>query len=205
MLSLGNNDILNGKGGDDVLCGGEGNDLLFGNDGNDFLDGGVKDDVLNGGNGDHDDLRGGDGNDVLLDGDGVGGAKGGAGTDVLTLALRNGWRDGSGQRRFIGALAAGYGNDTVILAILDPGLFEINITGDEQDNPPSQFEGTKDWLGLLGNLFPPPVILKFEKQLVVSVADVTHITDETGYEYWVDEEEDGEEQTNEIFLPIVIR
>ncbi len=148
ILGLGGNDLIDGKGGADLLCGGEGVDLLTGAAGDDLLDGGNGADVLNGGNGDHDSLIAGDGNDVLLDGDGVINAQGGPGNDVFTLALRDGWRDTNNERKFAGRLAAGYGNDAVILVILDRNPFFVDVTGDERDDPASPLEGNQDRLGL---------------------------------------------------------
>lgn len=209
VLGLGGNDKLDGKGGDDLLCGGDGVDLLLGGAGNDLLDGGNGNDVLNGGSGDFDQLLAGDGNDVLLDGDGVINAQGGAGNDLFTLALRNGWRDANGQTQFAGRLATGYGNDAVVLVILDRSPFFVDVTGDERDDPASPLEGTSDGLGLLGNLRPAPVTLKFERQLVVSAEAESMIGEEAGAEYLTEPvgEESIEEggQINRIFLPLVNR
>ena len=139
MLGLGGNDTLDGQGGNDVMCGGTGVDLLRGGADNDYLEGGAGSDVLNGGTGDFDQLYGGDGTDALLDGDGVLIAQGGVGADAITLSWRNGWRDQNNQARIVG-VAAGYGNDVVALAILDPARFYVDITGDERDTPPSSLE-----------------------------------------------------------------
>jgi len=209
MLGLGGNDKLDGKGGDDVLCGGDGVDLVHGMAGNDLLDGGNGNDVLNGGSGDHDQLLGGEGNDTLLDGDGVINAQGGGGNDLFTLALRKGWRDTNGQTQFAGRLAAGYGNDTVVLVILDRNAFFVDVTGDERDDPASPLEGNKDRLGLLGNLNPTPVRLKFEQQLIISAEAEGIVSEEAGAEYLtepVGEESSAEPTlTNRIFLPLVNR
>ena len=200
MLGLGGGDIMTGLGGDDVMCGGDGNDFLLGNDGNDILDGGNGSDVLNGGNGDYDQLYGGDGNDVLLDGDGVLVAQGGVGTDAITLSVRNGWRDRNGQARFEG-VSAGYGDDVVALAILDPAVFFLNITGDERDTPPSPLEGNNDSLAVAGNLDPASVIIKFENRVAVGTTftATTAISDDDGAEYLTP---DG---STTVYLPIVSR
>ncbi|MCE7986497.1 MAG: CSLREA domain-containing protein [Caldilinea sp. CFX5] len=209
ILGLGGNDSLRGNGGDDVLCGGDGVDLVQGHAGNDYLDGGNGSDALNGGSGDYDTLLAGDGNDALLDGDGVNNASGGAGSDTFALALRPGWRDLNGQARFAG-LAAGYGNDTVGLAILDPVAFFVDITGDERDNPPSPFEGTNDTLALIGVIDPASTIIKFEQQVILSATATPTIPgEESGTEYL--SEPVGDEaatpigQANRIFLPLVNR
>lgn len=227
MLGLGGNDRLDGKGGDDVLCGGEGVDLVQGGASNDYLDGGNGNDVVNGGSGDYDTLLAGDGNDVLLDGDGVINSQGGPGNDAFTIALRNGWRDQSGQPRFTG-LTAGYGNDAVGLAVLNAVRFVLDISGDERDEPPSPLEGTNDALVLAALLDPASTIIKFERrvgavgasaeeQLPTSFADFaldpTTLTDESGAEFLTEpvggEEDDGENGTEElnnwIFLPVVAR
>jgi len=213
MLGLGGNDKLNGKAGDDVLCGGDGVDQLLGMAGNDYLDGGPGNDVLNGGTGDYDQLFGRDGNDALLDGDGVSSAQSGAGNDLFTLAVRNGWRDQNGQPRFTG-VAAGYGNDTVALAILNLTRFFVDITGDERDNPPSPLEGTTDSLALLGVLDPASTIIKFERRLVLSAeAEATIPDEEAGAEYLTEpvgndseampEEQSPTDTAHLIFLPLV--
>jgi len=207
ILGLGGNDKIDGKGGDDLLCGGDGVDLLLGGAGNDLLDGGAGNDVLNGGSGDHDQLLAGEGNDVLLDGDGVINAQGGLGNDLFTLALRNGWRDSNGQTQFAGRLAAGYGNDAVVLVIQDRSPFFVDVTGDERDDPASPLEGDKDGLGLLGHLSPTPVKIKFEKELVIS-ADAAQISDDAGAELLSEAVGDGTDtaaQNNHIFLPVINR
>ncbi|MBX3010787.1 MAG: Ig-like domain repeat protein [Caldilineaceae bacterium] len=208
LLGLGGNDLLNGKGGDDVLCGGDGVDLLQGHDGNDYLDGGSGNDVLNGGDGDYDQLIGGDGNDVLLDGDGVLIARGGAGNDTITIALRNGWRDPDGQARFTG-LAAGYGNDTVGLVILDAERFLVDITGDERDTPASPLEGKNDTLALAGVIDPASTIVKFERQAILSAEAAQNIpSDDAGSEYLeeaVGEEDVPQELPTQIFMPLVLQ
>jgi hypothetical protein len=224
MLGLGGNDKLDGKEGDDLLCGGDGVDQLLGAAGKDYLDGGTGNDVLNGGAGDYDTLLAGEGNDTLLDGDGVLSAQGGAGSDVFTLALRNGWRDASGQARFSG-LAAGYGNDTVTLAIQGSTRFYLDITGDERDHPPSPLEGTNDSLVLTGQTDPASLIIKFERRSGTTAAsteasltepgsglDPATLTDESGAEF-LTEPVGGEEpvevgesidaQPNRSFLPMV--
>ncbi len=177
--------------------------------GNDFLDGGKGSDVLNGGSGDYDELLGGEGNDTLLDGDGVRNVSGGADKDLLTIVLRNGWRDGNAQTRFAG-LTAGYGNDVVSLAILDPARFTLDISGDERDNPASTLEGNNDGLGLVGVIDPASSIIKFEKQLVISAdAEVQIPSEEAGAEYLSEPvgDDSGEDATlsNRIFLPVVSR
>ena len=60
------------------------------------------------------------------------------------IALRNGWREANGQARFTG-LAAGYGNDVVGLAILNPVQFFVDISGDERDNPASSKGRMMGW------------------------------------------------------------
>jgi len=208
LLGLGGNDLIDGKGGDDVICGGDGVDLLTGAAGNDLLDGGNGNDVLNGGTGDHDQLSAGEGNDTLLDGDGVINAQGGPGNDLFTLALRNGWRDTNGETKFAGRLAAGYGNDAVALVILDRSPFFVDITGDERDNPASPLEGNADGLGLLGNLSPAPVKIKFEAQLIVSAEAAAQLSDVSGAEYLTESVGDSSEtvaQPNRIFLPVINR
>ncbi len=207
ILGLGGNDKVDGKGGDDVICGGDGVDLLLGGAGNDLLDGGKGNDVLNGGTGDHDQLIGGEGNDTLLDGNGVINAQGGPGNDLFTLALRNGWRDTAGEAKFAGRLAAGYGNDTVVLVILDRSPFLIDVTGDERDNPASPLEGKNDGLGLMGNLSPAPIRLKFEKQLVVSAEAEAMIHEDAGAEYLTEPvgDDTAPTQANQLFLPIINR
>ena len=208
MLGLGGNDKLDGKGGDDILCGGDGVDLLLGMAGNDYLDGGNGNDVLNGGSGDYDQLLAGEGNDTLLDGDGVSNAQGGPGNELFALALRKGWRDTNGQTQFVGRLAAGYGNDTVILVILDRNAFFVDVTGDERDDPASPAEGNDDRLGLLGNLSPAPVRLKFEKQLVISAEAEGIVDEEAGAEYLtepVGEEAGTADLNNRLFLPLINR
>lgn len=231
ILGLGGNDKLDGKGGDDLLCGGDGVDLLLGGDGNDLLDGGIGNDVVNGGSGDYDQLLGGDGNDTLLDGDGVSKALGGAGNDLFTIALRNGWRDSNGQARFTG-LTAGYGNDTVGLAILNPVRFFLDISGDERDEPPSPLEGTNDRLVLVGLRDSASVIIKFEQQpraasdetetdtpasFTEFPVDPTLLTDEDGELFLsepvggddvdgdpvVDDDSQVKELNNRLFLPFV--
>jgi Ca2+-binding RTX toxin-like protein len=230
MLGLGGNDKLDGKGGDDLLCGGDGVDQLLGAAGKDYLDGGTSNDVLNGGAGDHDTLLAGDGNDTLLDGDGVISAQGGAGTDTFTLSLRNGWRDLNAQPRFNG-LAAGYGNDTVTLAIQGSTRFYLDITGDERDNPPSPLEGATDSLLLTGVIDATSQIVKFERRSGTTAASAESslpeqgvvldrgapwatLTDESGAEFLtepvggdepveVGESTDG--ANNWIFLPMVAR
>ena len=205
ILGLGGNDSIKGNGGDDILCGGDGVDLIHGGAGNDYLDGGNGSDVLNGGAGDYDQLIGGDSADTLLDGDGVSSVQGGPGNDVITFTLRNGWRDQNGQARFAG-LAAGYGDDTVGLAILGSTSFLLDITGDERDNPASPLEGTNDALALGGVINPASTIIKFEQQVVVTAAEST-LTDESGAEYLT--EGVGEEvpttQASQIFLPQISR
>ena len=209
LLGLGGNDKLEGKGGDDVLCGGDGVDLLQGLGGNDYLEGGNGNDVLNGGAGDYDVLVGGEGNDTLLDGDGVRSAQGSAGNDLLTLAVRNGWRDGNGQPILTG-IAGGYDNDTVALAVLNLTRFSIDITGDECDNPPSPLEGNDDSLALAGVIEPRSPLIKFEHHLVLSAdAEVQIPSEEAGAEYLT--EPVGEEimipaeQVNRLFLPLINR
>lgn len=208
ILGLAGNDLIRGNGGDDVLCGGDGVDFLLGYDGNDRLEGGEGSDVLNGGDGDYDQIIGGAGNDALLDGDGVLTAQGGAGDDLLTIALRNGWRDGNGQPRFAG-LAAGYNNDLVTLLILNSTRFLIDITGDERDVPPSAQEGNKDKLILLGVIDPASMIIKFEHKLVISADDQQEIPDaEAGARYLsepVGEDSESAELLNRIFLPLLNR
>lgn len=234
MLGLGGNDNLDGKAGDDLLCGGDGVDLVTGAAGNDVLEGGAGNDVLNGGTGDFDNLSAGDGNDVLLDGDGVINAQGGPGTDTFTIALRNGWRNQSGQPRFNG-LAAGYGNDAVGLAILNTVRFVVDITGDERDNPPSPQEGNNDALVLAGLLDPTSTIIKFERRVGAARAnaegeepvaseesisfegfavDPTTLTDESGAEFLtepvggdepIEEVEQTEETITNLFLPLINR
>jgi hypothetical protein len=207
ILGLGGNDKLNGQGGADLLCGGEGVDLLQGFAGNDLLDGGNGNDVLNGGAGDHDTLLAGDGNDVLLDGDGVISALGGPGNDGFTLALHNGWRDTNRESKFAGRLAAGYGNDTVVLVILDRSPFFVDVTGDERDDPPSPLEGNNDGLGLLGNLNPAPVQLKFEKQLVISAEAEAMISEDAGAEYLTEPvgNDTAPAQNQHLFLSLISR
>lgn len=226
ILGLGGNDKLDGKAGDDLICGGDGVDLLTGGAGNDTLDGGAGNDVLNSGAGDFDDLSGGEGNDVLLDGDGVISALGGPGNDAFTLALRNGWRDRNGQTRFTG-LAAGYGNDTVGLAILNTVRFFIDITGDERDEPASPLEGTTDGLVLAGLIDPASVIIKFERRVGLAnggvengpsvdvtafFVDPTTLTDESGTTFLtepvggdtaVEEVEQIAEARTQLYLPLI--
>lgn len=227
ILGLGGNDSLDGKAGDDLICGGDGVDLLTGAAGNDALDGGAGNDVLNSGAGDFDSLSGGEGNDILLDGDGVISALGGPGNDAFTLALRNGWRDRNGQARFTG-LAAGYGNDTVGLAILNTVRFFIDITGDERDAPASPLEGTTDALVLAGLIDPASVIIKFERRGGVAnggienepavdftdfFVDPTTLTDESGATFLtepvggetvVEEAEQAVETRAQIYLPLIV-
>lgn len=120
---------------------------------------------------------------MLLDGDGVITAADGVGDDLFTLALRNGWRDATGQTRF-GGLSGGYGNDTVGLAILNPVQFFVDITGDERDNPPSPREGTNDTLALVGVINPLSTLLKFEQQVVLSATSAATIPgEESGAEF----------------------
>lgn len=206
ILGLGGNDLITGNGGNDVACGGNGVDLLLGSGGNDFLDGGANDDVLNGGDGDYDQLIAGAGNDTLLDGDGVLTAQGGAGNDLLTIALRNGWRNSNGQPRFAG-LAAGYGNDTAVLLILNLARFFVDITGDERDVPPSSQEGRNDNLALAGVIDPASTIIKFEHRLVISAEAEQKIpAAEAGAEYLTEPVgEDGAEAepSTQIFLPLL--
>jgi Ca2+-binding RTX toxin-like protein len=206
LLGLGGNDLLRGGAGDDLLCGGDGVDLLQGFAGNDYLDGGPGNDVLNGGSGDYDQLKGGDGNDILLDGDGVSNATGGAGNDTFTLFLRNGWRDHTDQTRFTG-LHAGYDNDLVMLAILNPVRFFVDITGDERDDPPSALEGNKDTLTLAGAIDPSSVITKFEKQWIVAAESAQPIPDdEAGVAYLTESvgaEAVDSAHANRIFLPLI--
>jgi len=210
LLGLGGNDKLEGKGGDDVLCGGDGVDLLQGLGGNDYLDGGNGSDVLNGGTGDYDVLVGGEGNDTLLDGDGVRSAQGGVGNDLFTLAVRNGWHDGSGQPILTG-IAGGYGDDIVALAVLNPTRFLIDITGDERDNPPSPLEGNNDSVALAGVIEPTSPIIKFEHHLVVSAdAEVQIPSEEAGAEYLTEAVGetivlDDSLMTQRVFLPLVTR
>ncbi|MEZ4664067.1 MAG: choice-of-anchor Q domain-containing protein [Caldilineaceae bacterium] len=227
MLGLGGNDKLDGKGGDDLLCGGDGVDLLTGGGSNDLLDGGNGNDVLNGGTGDYDVLVAGDGNDTLLDGDGVLAVQGGPGNDVFTIALRNGWRNQSGQPSFNG-LTAGYGDDVVGLALLDSATFMLDISGDERDDPASPLEGQNDSLALAGGIDPASQIIKFEQRLVLTASvetspvpqgfaiDPTTLTDERGAEFLtepaggdepVEEGDAGAEvdQFNRIFLPLINR
>jgi len=221
ILGLGGNDKIDGKGGDDVLCGGDGVDMLTGAAGNDLLDGGPGNDVLNSGTGDYDTMLAGDGNDVLLDGDGVIRAQGGPGSDVFTLALRNGWRDLSGQPRFTN-LTAGYGNDTVALAILNPVRFFVDISGDERDNPPSPLEGSNDSLVLAGLLETNSNLVKFERRTVSTASldselfvsfegfpvDPTTLTDESGAEFLrepVGDDSIDAAQDKRIYLPVVSR
>lgn len=221
MLGLGGNDQLDGKGGDDLLCGGDGVDLLTGGDGNDYLDGGNGNDVLNGGAGDFDTLVAGDGNDTLLDQGGVLTAQGGPGNDAFTIALRNGWRNQSGQARFNG-LTAGYGDDTVGLATLDKTRFTLAISGDEYDNPSSPLEGKKDSLVLAGVIDPASTISKFEQQLVVTasadtglqgfILDPRTLTDTSGAEFLTEPVggnevvENGDTSvitSSQIYLPLI--
>lgn len=226
ILGLGGNDALDGKAGDDLICGGDGIDLLTGAAGNDTLDGGAGNDVLNSGVGDFDSLSGGEGNDVLLDGDGVISALGGPGNDAFTLALRNGWRDRNGQPRFTG-LAAGYGNDAVGLAILNPVRFYLDITGDERDEPASPLEGTTDGLVLAGLIDPASVIIKFERRAGVAnrgidsepsvdftdfFVDPTTLTDASGATFLtepvggdtaVEEGEQAVETRVQLYLPLI--
>lgn len=203
ILGLGGNDLLTGNGGDDVICGGSGVDLLLGLDGNDHLDGGDGNDVVNGGNGDYDRLIGGAGNDALLDGDGVALAAGGVGNDLLTLALRPGWRAPDGTATFTG-LAAGYGNDTVGLVILDTASFLLNITGDEADNPPSLQEGANDKLTLVGAINPASTIIKFEHRLTIRVAAAELIpAADAGADYLTEAVGAESEPSNAVFLPLI--
>ncbi|MFN8440673.1 MAG: LamG-like jellyroll fold domain-containing protein [Caldilineaceae bacterium] len=215
ILGLAGNDAIDGQGGNDLLCAGDGNDLIQGFAGNDLLDGGKGNDVLNGGTGDYDLLLGGDGNDTLLDGDGVSNASAGSGNDLLTLALRNGWRNASGQARFAG-LAAGYGNDAVGLAILGSTRFLLDITGDERDTPASPLEGKGDTLALVGLIDPTSTIIKFEQRLGVTGASTDDIAvidmaipgEEAGAEYLTEPVGDGSEEietSNRIFLPLINR
>lgn len=210
LLGLGGNDLLKGQGGDDLLCGGDGNDLLQGFGGNDYLEGGNGNDVLNGGSGDYDILIGGEGNDTLLDGDGVRSVQGGAGNDLFTLAVRNGWRDASGQPRFSG-VTGGYGNDTVALAVLNSTRFTVDLSGDEYDNPPSPLEGTNDSLALAGVIEPTSPLIKFEHRLVLSAETEVQIpSEEAGAEYLTEPVGevialDDSLMTQQIFLPLVVR
>ncbi len=206
ILGLGGNDLLTGNDGDDLICGGDGVDLLFGLAGNDLLDGGAGNDVLNGGSGDHDQLIGDVGNDTLLDGDGVLKAEGGVGNDLFTIVLRNGWRDSAGAAAFTG-LAAGYGNDTVGLAILGSTTFLLDITGDERDDPASAQEGNNDKLALVAAVDPASTIIKFERRLTISAAEQAIPADDDGAAYLT--EAVGEAGigglNNRFFLPLVIR
>ncbi len=208
ILGLGGNDLLIGNGGDDAICGGDGVDLLLGLNGNDFLDGGNGNDVLNGGGGDYDQLVGGPGNDTLLDGDGVSKAAGSVGNDLLTIALHNGWRDGNGVAHFTG-LAAGYGNDTVGLVILDSTPFLLDITGDERDEPASSQEGKNDKLTLIGNIDPASTIIKFERRLTINAATEQAIpADDAGAEYLTEPVGEAGEVGGlniQLFLPMVTR
>lgn len=207
ILGLGGNDLLRGNGGDDVICGGDGVDLLQGLAGNDYLDGGPGNDVLNGGSGDYDELLAGEGNDTLLDGDGVRNATGGPGNDLFTLALRNGWRDGAGQPHFTG-LTAGYGNDTVGLAILNSARFFVDISGDERDTPASPQEGNNDKLALVGVIDPASTLVKFEHRLILSAdAEVAIPDEEAGAESLSEPVGETDETTgelnNRLFLPLI--
>lgn len=206
--------------GNNTIAGGTGRDLMLGLGGNDNLDGKAGDDLI----------CGGDGNDTLLDSDCVISALGGPGNDAFTLALRNGWRDRNGQARFTG-LAAGYGNDTVGLAILGTVRFFLDITGDERNNPPSPLEGTDDGLVFAGQRDPTLTIIKFERRVGAASAeaeskgetpisfegflvDPTTLTDESGAEFLtepvggdepVEEGEQVEEARMFVFLPMVNR
>jgi len=207
-----NGAIKAGTSGNNTLNGTNGADLMIGLGGNDKLDG---NDLLDGGTGDRNQLLGSDGNDVLLDGN-----------DLLTIALRNGWRDVNGQPRFAG-LAAGYSNDSVGLAILNPVRFFVDITGDERDNLPSPLEGNNDGLALAGVIDPASVIIKFERRVGAASAesaappsfedftvDPTTLTDESGPAF-LTEPVGGEESVAEgeqeeggstlIFLPLINR
>jgi Ca2+-binding RTX toxin-like protein len=206
ILGMRGNDLIDGKGGNDVVCGGEGNDFLLGKDGNDYLDGERGNDVLNGGKGDYDQLLAGEGNDTLLDGDGVGRAAGAAGNDNVMLALHLGWRSPDGQARFSG-LTAGYGNDAVSLALVDPTPFVVDLSGDEYDNPPSPREGKNDLLALSGVAAPGSTIIKFERQVIAAaVADQVLPADEDGAEFLaepVGEAAAGPEPLEHLFLPLL--
>lgn len=221
LLGLGGNDKLDGKGGDDVICGGDGVDLLTGAAGHDLLEGGNGNDVLNSGNGDHDSLSGGEGNDTLLDGDGVRNAQGGAGADLFIIALRNGWRDPQNQPRFTG-LAAGFGNDTVGLAILGNPRLYLELSGDEPGSTPNPLDGTKDALVLIGRIEANSQLVKFEQGMVLTAdvadaeptaftafpVDPTTLSDESGAEFLTEPvgepTPDEANQTTRIFLPILI-
>ncbi len=196
ILGLDGNDILNGKAGDDVICGGEGNDLIYGELGTDYLDGGNHNDVLNGGTGDFDVLIGGEGNDTLLDPDGVADLQGGPGNDQVNLSLRAGWRTPDGKAEFRERFAAGLGNDTVTLGILGADTFSVDITGDEWTDMTG--EGTADTIRFAGRIDQAnSYIRKFEGEVVIATSELPLITDETGYEYWIDEpveEAPGEEE-----------
>ncbi len=199
ILGLGGNDILNGKAGDDVICGGEGNDLIYGELGTDHLDGGNHNDVLNGGTGDFDVLLGGEGNDTLLDPDGVADLQGGPGNDQINLSLHANWRSDTGDSRFVKRFAAGLGNDTVTFGILGNDAFTVDITGDEWTDQAG--EGTADTIRFAGRIEPASSFFhKFEGQVIIATSELPLITDETGYEYWVDEpveESPNEEEPNE--------
>jgi len=181
--------------------------------------------VLNGGAGDYDTLLAGDGNDVLLDQDGVASAQGGAGNDVFTLALRNGWRNQSGQSVF-NSLTAGYGNDAVGLAMLGTTRFLLDISGDERDNPPSPLEGQSDGLALIGVVDPASTLIKFEQQIVLTASaeaqtpgfllDPLTINERSGSEFLTEAvggnepvAEGGSDevaaQNNHLFLPVINR
>ncbi|HRW06522.1 MAG TPA: hypothetical protein P5121_15565, partial [Caldilineaceae bacterium] len=120
--------------------------------------------------------------------------------------LRNGWRDTSGKPAFAG-LAAGYGNDTVGLVILDPVPFLLDITGDERDNPASRQEGNNDKLVLLGSIDSNSTIIKFERQLLVSAASEQAIpTANAGAEYLTEPVgEEGQEvgPSHFYYLPLI--
>ncbi len=203
ILGLGGNDILNGKGGDDVICGGEGNDLIYGELGNDRLDGGNHNDVLNGGTGNYDVLIGGEGNDTLLDPDGVAELLGGPGNDQINLSLHAGWRDEAGAPTFVNRFAAGLGNDTVTFGILGQTTFVVRITGDEWED--TDGEGTADTIRFAGRIQrDASEFLKFEGQVIIATSALPVITDETGFEFWVDEPvEAGTNQDIQLFLPFV--
>jgi hypothetical protein len=202
ILGLGGNDRIEGRGGADVICGGAGNDWLIGGNGNELLDGGPGNDKLNGSFGFHDVLIGGEGNDLITDPDGASIVSGGPGSDVIGIVYKNGWKTPAGQRQIDG-ITAGYGNDSVNLALGGHQPYLLTISGDEYDDPTSPLEGLSDSLLVIGPVDSASRVIKFERQAIRAASGELAFDEaqlETEWLLLADET-----AGSQLFLPVVVR
>ena len=115
--------------------------------------------------------------------------------------------------------SGGYGNDAAALAIRNLAQFWVEISGDEDDDPPSEQEGDNDRLLLAGVIDPASPIIKFEESLILGpnanlaeygfALDPSALTDESGAEF-LSEPVGGDaptqpEQSDRVFVPLVLQ